>query len=632
MFDRPVLRAASLALAAAAALALPAGAVAAPLARPDDPVVITGGGALNGVAPGDVVAFSWSGSWRQVPVQVDERARVDLGRVYNDPPNGVVLTQYTDPGTFAGADPVPALDGDDEIALMARDSGERAPAGAPPGTDARTRTDFEVTDPAAPGRSGWFALFRRTAPLDPGAGRRLVSYSFGLQSGAYKSSYRLDDGPNPENSSVSTPFYRHHFADRWLSDQIRVDAGAASGADILDRHKPQFGPGNCGRTEDTFDDAEGAFVVNKSGPVRALRSYIGANSGPLSQREHVFYERREDIRTDLRVHAIGGIMDYLDYSPAAAGMTYRSSAAPGGVRIDGVPDSPAAGPLAWESVDGPQGGLSISHEASTDISPMTLTSYYFDDSTPASSGPEKQCSGDNTAYGASGLWITSPLPNTDPRAAGAKRLRSTRHLYYEEPGQAAARASARATLANTPLRVRALGAPSSLSLSASPSTIVYGRSSVLSGRLVGPVVGGQGLRVFRSGSMVGSTSTAPGGGFAVRARPDRNVRYAVAGAAAASPPALVNVRPAVILRAGRRRSGRVRFAGRVCPAHRGRHVSIQRRSGRRWRRVARARLARGRRCSGFSPRLRLRRGGTFRAVIGAHPGHATGTSSRRRVR
>ena len=278
---------------------------------------------------------------------------------------------------------MPALDGDDEIALMARDSGERAPAGAPSGADGRTRVDFEVTDPAAPGRSGWFSLFRRTAPLDPGAGRRLVTYSFGLQSGAYKTTYRLDDGPNPENSSVSTPFYRHHFADRWLSDQIRVDAGAATGADILDRHKPQFAPGNCGRTEDTFNDAEGAFVVNKSGPVRALRSYIGANSGPLTQREHVFYERRQDIRTDLRVHAIGGIMDYLDYSPAANGMTYRSSAAPGGVTINGSPDSPASGALVWESVDGPQGGLSISHAASTDISPLTLTSYYFDDSTPA---------------------------------------------------------------------------------------------------------------------------------------------------------------------------------------------------------------------------------------------------------
>ena len=98
-------------------------------------------------------------------------------------------------------------------------------------------------------------------------------------------------------------------------------------------------------------------------------------------------------------------------------------------------------------------------------------------------------------------------------------MKTTRHLYFEEPGAPAGRASVRAAQANTPLRVRALGAPSSLSLSASPSTIVYGRSSVLSGRLVGPVVGGRGLRVFRSGAPVGSTSTASGGGFTLRARP-----------------------------------------------------------------------------------------------------------------
>ena len=101
--------------------------------------------------------------------------------------------------------------------------------------------------------------------------------------------------------------------------------------DILDRAKAQFAPGNCGRSEDTFNDAEGAFIANKSGPVRAIRSYIGANSGPLTQREHIFYERREDIRTFLRVHAIPGIMDYFDYSPAASGMTYKNNVNTGGV-------------------------------------------------------------------------------------------------------------------------------------------------------------------------------------------------------------------------------------------------------------------------------------------------------------
>jgi hypothetical protein len=50
--------------------------------RPEDPVVITGAQVprLAGATPGSVVAFRWlDGRWEQVPVQVDERAQVDLG-------------------------------------------------------------------------------------------------------------------------------------------------------------------------------------------------------------------------------------------------------------------------------------------------------------------------------------------------------------------------------------------------------------------------------------------------------------------------------------------------------------------------------------------------------------------------
>src|SRR3712207_7012288 len=53
--------------------------------------------------------------------------------------------------------------------------------------------------------------------------------------------------------------------------------------------------------------------------------------------------------------------DFFDYSSAASGMTYRNNLNTGGVTIDGNPDSVVNGRLTWESVDGPQGGLSISH-------------------------------------------------------------------------------------------------------------------------------------------------------------------------------------------------------------------------------------------------------------------------------
>ena len=114
-------------------------------------------------------------------------------------------------------------------------------------------------------------------------------------------------------------------------------AGGASGADILDRHKNLFAPGNCGRSEDTFSAAEGAFIVNKSGPVRAMRGYIGRQQRPATPSAlHVFYERREDITTVPAGPRDRGVMDFFDYSPAASGMTYRNNRNTGGVTVDGT--------------------------------------------------------------------------------------------------------------------------------------------------------------------------------------------------------------------------------------------------------------------------------------------------------
>ena len=295
--------------------------------------------------------------------------------------------------------------------------------------------EIRIHDPVGDPTDAFVYLYRQTGNLPQDAGRPYVDYDFNLLSGDYKSTYKLQDGPNPEDSTVQTDFYSRHFIDRWTSDGLRIRTPGASGADILDRHKNLFAPGNCGRSENTFDDAEGAFIVNKSGPVRAIRSYIGANSGPLTGRQHIFYERREDISTFLRVHAIPGVMDFFDYSPAASGMTYRSDADPGGTTIDGQPDTVTPGKIRWETVDGSQGGLSIVHGVDTDISSFNWTSYYFDDSTPAATGPERQCTGDNAAYGSSGVYVNQAIPNTDPRSTPFSTLTDKRTVFYELPGQ-----------------------------------------------------------------------------------------------------------------------------------------------------------------------------------------------------
>jgi hypothetical protein len=421
------------------------------LNRPADPVVLTGGDvpSLRGIAPNLLVAFRYNAGWQQIPVQVDERGNVDLGKVYGSTPVGLSVLTYTDAGTFTGADADPNLDDNDEIVVMAKDAGGTPPSfSEPAGVIANSGVQVTVTD-SLTGETGLVFLFKQSGSLDPSAGQQYVSYNFSLNSGPYLTTYNKTNGPNLENSAVSSPYYSQHFSDRWADDELRITAGASTGVDILDRHKALFAPGNCVRSEDTFDAAEGAFIINKSGPVRAIRAYIGANSGPYTERDHIFYEQRQDIGTSLRVHAIPSVMDFFDYSAAATGMTYRNSLNLGGVTIDGVPETPVAGQFTWESVTGAQGSLVMSQGLSTDIPGFAATSYYLDQS-PAGT---TQCTGDNSAYGSSGPWVNQAIPCTDPKACpnAERRLNTERRTYYLPPGLTAAGAQAAYATATTPL-------------------------------------------------------------------------------------------------------------------------------------------------------------------------------------
>jgi hypothetical protein len=406
------------------------------LARPYDPVVLKGSdvSALTGAAPGDLVGFRHdSTGWVQIPVQVDERAVINVGTTYHSSANSVTFPSYTDAGTWAGADPNPAFDADDEIAFMAADAGgEPASFSEPAGVVAGSGVDVRLADPLDSGGTqvGHVFLYRRTAAggLQPGAGKSYVNYSFSLASGDYKTTYGFATGPNPENSTISTPYYKVHFADRWLNDEIHITSGSSSGIDIIDRNKVLFAPGVCGRSESTFDAAEGAFIVNKNGPVRAIRGYVGANSGPNTQREHIFYQRREDITTSLRVHAIPSIMDLYDYSVAASGSTYSNNLNPNGVTVDGVPDTVATGALTWEKFDG-AGGTLLQSESGVSSQGIVSGSYYEDNKT----NPTTQCSGDAFSYGVSGSYTNQAINCTDPATGCTDSLVARRVLHMLPP-------------------------------------------------------------------------------------------------------------------------------------------------------------------------------------------------------
>jgi len=423
------------------------------LNRPEDPVVLTGADVLplNGIAPGDLVAFRYSAGWVQIPVQVDERVWRNFRDIYNNTAGSSFATLvYADANTFTGADTDPTLDANDEIAFMANDAGGVAPAYSQPGgVVVGSGLQVTISDPVAAGQTGVVYLFKQNGSLDPSAGQQYVNYTFNLLSGNYKATYNTSaNGGNPENSTITTANYTRHFGDRWQDDCMQVSIGGSTNVDILDRHKPMFAPGNCVRSEDTFDGVvtsspiEGAFVANKVGPVRAIRSYIGANSGPNTERENIYYAQREDIRTYLRVHAIPSIMDFFDYAPAAAGMTYYNDLNLGGVAIDGVQDSPTMGQFLWQMVSGAQGSVVMAGTSSTNIPAFSYSLYYLDKAAPGG-GAETQCTGDTQSYGASGAYITAAVPCTDPAISGCVNyLNSNSTLYYEAPGETTSAAQA----------------------------------------------------------------------------------------------------------------------------------------------------------------------------------------------
>ena len=95
--------------------------------------------------------------WQQIPVQVDERALLDIAAPYG--PNGAGIdypTAATNPkvlfycgaSTSTGADADAAFDADDELVFLVRDAGGRAiGVASPASTVAGTCHEIALTDP-----------------------------------------------------------------------------------------------------------------------------------------------------------------------------------------------------------------------------------------------------------------------------------------------------------------------------------------------------------------------------------------------------------------------------------------------------------------------------------------------------
>ena len=308
------------------------GPSAGEVSRDADPVVVTGAqvGSLIGAQPGRLVAFRASGGkWVQVPVQVDEKKATTMAAVYNLPASqvfyassiNVPVTVYADTSTFVGADTAnPNIDADDEIVFMARDR-------AAPRATWRLRQARPVRPWRSRSTTRWRRRPRATCTCSTATARstrpraRPTSTTTSRSTAASKGDLQAD-GRNPENSTVTGKTYTAHFSDRWLLDGLTLTQGDRPTVDVIDRIKWDI-PLFCIRNENTFDAEEGAFIVNKTGPVRALRSYVGANSGPNTQNTHAFYDTSVDTTVDLRVHGIPMVGSHIDFNRQAYGMTFR---------------------------------------------------------------------------------------------------------------------------------------------------------------------------------------------------------------------------------------------------------------------------------------------------------------------
>lgn len=185
-------------------------------------------------------------------------------------------------------------------------------------------------------------------------------------------------------------------------------------------------------------------------------------------------------------------------------------------------------------------------------------------------------------------------------------------------------------------------APQTLSMSASATTVKFGGSVTLSGKLAGGKFDAKNVTVRQDPFPIdgfanaGSATTNATGDWALGVKPTANTRFQARSGKAESPAVDVMVRPAITLKLSDRtpkRGQRVSFSGTVCPEHDSVAIALQRRGATGWRTVAKPVLADvvGATCSSYARSLRVRRNGAYRARFLGDADHVAGNSRVRRA-
>ena len=174
----------------------------------------------------------------------------------------------------------------------------------------------------------------------------------------------------------------------------------------------------------------------------------------------------------------------------------------------------------------------------------------------------------------------------------------------------------------------AQGAPpaQTLTMGASATTVKFGGTVTLSGKLAGGKFDAKNVTVRQdpfpvdSFANAGSATTNATGDWLFAVKPTANTRYQARSGKADSPAVDVMVRPAISLKLSDRtpkRGQRVSFSGTLCPEHDGVAIALQRRTAKGWRTVAKPVLADvpGATCSSYAHSLRVRRNGSLQGSL-----------------
>lgn len=340
-----------------------------------DPAIVAGSQLplFSGVTLGDLFAYAYrDGVWTEVPFQFDE---VDATGAY-------VVTEDG------------KLDSNDELVFMAADLGGTA---APYewlddiSSQGYPRYEVEITNPLNTAEKGWVYVYR-SATL-----------------GSTFAPYVTWDGAN--NRAVAQTYIAGYTPASHLGmDSLELNG---TGVDVLDRAKVRVS-GQCmvfgfwqpfSITEDDITNRPVTPAIQ--GPVRL-------GGGTLTSQAWNYASLLE-ARAEFDAGAVQPPCSQMDYDlvrfsddwrdPSASGMapmTFYDSNTPGGVPVDGSPDSVPNTPVSgWTQISGARG--SLVRVAAIDPGGGTAFNYYLDNlvTDPADTGDKK-------SFGDTGYRLKDP--------------------------------------------------------------------------------------------------------------------------------------------------------------------------------------------------------------------------------